>query len=104
MSTLSVWAFTGRLAALIQLRGGGRSNTSGLPEKPLIHESLAFAKSAALPRINAENERSIPMTNVKVKRIDLNAHPKLRRTLARLLEAQKKRAATRAKNQAAKSR
>jgi hypothetical protein len=44
------------------------------------------------------------MTNVKVKRIDLNAHPKLRRTLARLLEAQKKRAATRAKNQAAKSR
>jgi hypothetical protein len=44
------------------------------------------------------------MTNVKVKRINLNAHPKLRRTLARALETQKKRAATRAKSQATKSR
>jgi hypothetical protein len=41
---------------------------------------------------------------MKVKVIDLNAHPKLRRTLARALETQKKRAATRAKNQAAKNR
>ena len=70
----------------------------------MIHESLAFGKSAALPRINAENERSTPMKNIKVRLIDLNAHPKLRATLARALETQKKRAATRAKNQAAKSR
>jgi hypothetical protein len=40
------------------------------------------------------------MKNIKVRRIDLNAHPKLHRTLARALGTQKKRAATRAKSQA----
>jgi hypothetical protein len=41
---------------------------------------------------------------MKVKVIDLNAHPKLRATLVRALKTQRKRAAARVKNQAAKSR
>src|SRR5258708_7490552 len=45
---------------------------------------------------------SKPAAGVTVRRIDLNAHPKLRASLVKAAKTQKKRAAERAKNQAVK--